>query len=344
MQSGLEEISFSARCFHAFHDVLTSLCCVAYWAGMWSLLDVFKVDEVASGCAAVFLVVILAWSKSDELLERLVGPAPAALQVLLVWLWTCFLAVLSLIVWRISFFGVHIFLHPGNNPFAVVVTLVGIAILVPVGRYRSASCAPPVGVVVDAYSPGRRFSTAAYSGHNLGEACLDVVLTLPVVFVWAGIWMLLDNLAVPPVLCCIVCFGWISICSVFFLSDRLRDCCAGLGVLSAVADVMWTTLKTVACIGVWRGAWETALHELDLHKAPQAVATFLGGAVGLTLLQRHSSACFPPVDFSSDDGDHFHAVGSVSFRLQPSEKDSLTEKAQSDAGSLQSAADHRLPA
>lgn len=326
MQSDADDASFLARLLAALHDVATSLCCVAYWAGMWCLLDALAVNELVSGCIAIFLVIILAAVKADLLLEKFISAVPTAIQVMSVWLWTCGLAVLSLVVWRIGFFCVHKFLLPGNNVHAVSVALIGIALLILAGRYRSASCAPPVGVVVDIYSPGTRFPPAAFSGHKVGEASLDVLLTIPVVLTWAGIWMLLDNLAVPPVLCGLVCFGWIALCGIFSISDLLRVCCAGVWVVSAVADVMWTSLKTVACIGVWRGTWEAAFEQLGLQKAPHAAATFLVGAVGLTLLMRHRSAMFPPVDFSSDDGDHFHAVGSSPFDTGFSEKDPVRQR------------------
>lgn len=344
----MPESSLKTRSIGAALDAVTSVSCVAYWVGIWSLFDAFKVDKVISGVIASVLIFILAISTSEQWLEKRSATWHPVATNVSAWLWTCLLAVLSLLVWRFAWFFVdeNAFdeellqdndellkehaqlledakLHQGSpgwsqmsSVHAVVIAVVGAGILIATGRFRSCSHASPIGIVADVSASESRvvqgcFAQPAFSGEKITDVLLDFVLTVPVVLVWAGVWMLNDNAKVPPLSSAIVCCGVVALCAIGNIDEFLRNAFAGRSLMvHHVGDIVFTSFLTLLVVGVWRGIWEVIDHNLHLAKHPHlAVGIALAGATGLTLLQRHRSACFPPVDFSVDDGDHFATVG-----------------------------------
>jgi len=136
-------------------------------------------------------------------------------------------------------------------------------------------------------------------------------LTVPVVFVWAAVWALFDNYKVVPVWSAVACIGVVFLCAVCDIDERLRCAFEGLPTLAHhIGDIVFTSFLVLLVVGSWIGVWETVDHKFELAEHPHfAAAAAMFGAVGLTAMQRHRSAIFPPIDFSVDDGDHFAKVG-----------------------------------
>jgi hypothetical protein len=290
------------------------------------LLDAFKVHEIASGCAALALVLILTFMRAEQFLDEHDTSWGPVLEALALWLWTSLLAVLSIIIWRLGFFLIHAYIvPPDQNIHALSAVVVGACVLIAAGRFRSTSSSAPVGIAPDVFMPGERFARAVYSGGKFTPMMLDMVLTVPVMLVWAGVWMFADNLAVPPFLSGVICMTAVALCGILTINESLRSACAALSpVLCTLGDIAWTSFLMLLVIGVWRGIWES-LAELRVvgpkhmgadslvhtaSKTHHAALMAMLGAIGLTALQRHRSALFPPVDFSLDEGDFFVAVGS----------------------------------
>jgi hypothetical protein len=345
----MAESSLKTRSVGAALDAVTSISCVAYWVGVWSLFDAFKVDKVISGVIASVIIFILAVSASEQWLDKRSATWHPVATNVSAWFWTGLLAVLSLLVWRFAWFFVdenafdedllqdndellkehaqllkeHYELHQGSPGWsqmssihAVVIAVVGAGILIATGRFRSCSHACPIGIVADVTASESRvvqgcFAQPAFSGEKITDVLLDFVLTIPVVLVWAGVWMLNDNANVHPLGSAIVCCSVVALSAIGNIDEFLRNAFAGQSLLvHHVGDIVFTSFLTLLVVGVWRGIWEVIDHNLHLAKHPLwAAGIALAGATGLTLLQRHRSACFPPVDFSVDDGDHFATVG-----------------------------------
>eukprot|EP00929_Paragymnodinium_shiwhaense_P039958 TRINITY_DN20910_c0_g1_i1.p1 TRINITY_DN20910_c0_g1~~TRINITY_DN20910_c0_g1_i1.p1 ORF type:complete len:346 (+),score=33.07 TRINITY_DN20910_c0_g1_i1:118-1155(+) len=320
-------------CTSALLDIFTSLSTVAYWAGIWSCLNAFNVSELISGVIATLLVFILAVAGVDHSLHETAKNWPTVLEPVLVWCWTCCLALLSILIWRAGwkFLETYYFngedlsagtklvllgsaeqVHPSSIKHGIGLAFLGAAMLVATGRYRSASHAPPIGVVTDLPADGRsRFAPAAFSGSSVKSVLIDFVLTVPVVLVWHGVWTASDNLNIDPLISAIACTATVAVWAVCDVDEFLRRAFAGTSVMvHHVADVVFTTVLVFLVVGVWRGTWETLDHHIDLVNNPRiSAAMAFSGALGLTVMRRHRSAVFPPIDFSIDDGDHFASVG-----------------------------------
>merc|ERR1719387_1000046 len=118
------------------------------------------------------------------------------------WLWTSWLVLLSVLTWRFGWYCVDAYiLRTPDVLHAISLAIVGMCFLVAAGRFRTAS-APPVGIADDNHAAGFLFPAAIFSGSKLTGVLLDLALTVPVVFVWAGYWMVSDlvheELSVPP--------------------------------------------------------------------------------------------------------------------------------------------------
>lgn len=335
MAKALSLANLRKRVLAAVLDVLTSVFCVAYWEGVWSMLDALDVNHVISGVAALVIVFMLALVAANQLLEAWAKVWHPVVCNMVAWCWTFCLAVFSLVIWRACWWSIdeqvfdpdslkaeaRVFGTPGkaqmSNVHAFLLAMLGACILIATGRFRSASHAPPVGVVVDRYVAGGRFAKASFTGSNVKDVLIDFALTLPVVFVWAGIWMCFDNLKVLALLSATLCSAVIAVCASCEVDAHLRGACEGFPTMARnVADVVFTSILVLLVVGMWRGVWEAIDYQLELVKHPQfAAGLALAGAAGLTCLQRHRSAIFPPIDFSTDDGDHFAKVGNTEPEL-----------------------------
>jgi hypothetical protein len=337
----MPESSYASRLIAASLDTFTAVSCIAYWAGTWNVLDAYKLNQVFSGLAAVVVIFFLAIAAANERLAKLTEKVPPLAEAVLAWLWTCFLAVLSILIWRMCWYMVDkIFFDPSairattdlsseieaqlhvenlgspgkvqmSNYHAIILTMVGAFTLVAAGRYRSASHAPPIGIVADTSVAETCFAKPVFSGSDFKHVLLDFFLTLPVVFVWAGVWKLNDNAKLDPLLSALICLFVVALLAVVDIDEILRDACVGRSLLvHNLGDLVFTSILVVLVVGVWRGVWEAIDHNLHLAKNAHIAALIAAvGAIGLTALQRHRSALFPPVDFSVDDGDHFASVG-----------------------------------
>lgn len=336
------ETSVGSRVSGASLDVLTSISCVAYWAGIWSLLNTFHVHKIASGLVAQAFVFILALVSAEQWLETKAKGLSPVVGAVLVWVWTCLLAVLSLMIWRLGFFVVDrqvfdpddletnakLLGTPGKlqmmNIHCILLAALGAAVLIATKRFRSASHAPPIGIATDIDMPVNdvegRFKPAGYSGSKIQNALLDCVLTVPVVFVWLGIWEIFDNFNVDPLWSGIACSAVVFLCAVCDIDTHLRTAFDGMSPMAHnIGDVAFTSILVVLVVGVWRGLWEVLELYLELTNHPHIAATVaLLGAVGLTCMKRHRSVIFPPVDFSIDDGAHFASVGHTEPEIKTS--------------------------
>lgn len=306
-------------------DVLTAFSCVAYWSGIWSLLDIFEVDEVAAGLFTSVLIFFLAVFSAHQILDTSSSKLEPLAKGILTWLWTCCLAVCSICIWRLGFFLIHKhLLKPDKNLHAVLVAMLGAAILLPAGRFRTASSAAPVAIAFDSTATsGEPFPKAVFSGPQCPSVLLDFALTVPVMLAWAGLWMLADNLSISPVWSGLACLAFNTACTWFRLNEHLRDFCSRVHTsLPSVADALWTALLTVVIVGIWRGIWEGLVDHLHIaDRAHNAALTAVLGAFGLTALGRHRGTLFPPVEFELDDGDAFVATGCQSPRARSTSED-----------------------
>lgn len=345
------------RIWAALLDTLTGASCIAYWLGVWSMLDAFQVNPWISGLTALGVVVVLARTAADHWLLTRSSDWNAASRAFVTWFWTCCLFALSLIIWRLCFWGVdgkvfnpeeldmeaklaktveddfdaerarmanklgiswmpvRSFGYPGRSEMtgahAFLMVVLGSCILVAEGRFRSASHAAPIGIVADPRGEGCHFDKAAFSGSQLKDVLLDIFLLLPVIFVWRGVWAWYDCLELPAMASAIVANLAVATCSICEIDVRLRDAFDGFSKFAKdVADVVFTSILVLLVVCVWRGMWEWLDDELHVVEHPRiAAGVALAGAAGLTCLQRHRSAVFPPVSFFLDEGNHFAKLG-----------------------------------
>jgi hypothetical protein len=310
-------------------DLLTCFLCVGLWVTFWSCLDSLQLPEMLLGCIAVVIVSVLGVFSMHKRLEKASAQWRYLLVVVMIWLWTFFLVALGIFIWRAAFAGVHwLILPPDNDARAILLASVGSCILLATSSFKSACDATPVGFVADSRYHGERFATPSYSvvdsdsemtiesqRARLLGVVLDMSLTLPVVFVWAGVWIIGDNHNVPPLSSFIVCSFTIALLSFFEVEQKIVSATRKIkaDVVLSVVQALWTASLTVLCIMTWRGLWEslTALLQLAVHPLREAIAedhtmlalTALLAFVFATLLAslgRFRSALFPPMDFSKD--------------------------------------------
>jgi len=333
-------VDFNERAYASVLDSLTSVACVAYWAGIWSVLNTFHVPKIGSGLVAQAFVFILALVSAEQWLEKKAkGLSPVA-EAVLVWVWTWLLAMHTLLIWRLGFFVVDrqvfdpedletnakLLGTPGKleimNIHCILLAVVGSAVLIATRRFRSASHAPPIGIALDepVNDVEGRFKPAGYSGSKIQNALLDCVLTVAVVFVWLGIWEIYDNFNVHPLWSGIACSAVVFLCAICDIDTHLRTAFDGMSPMAHnIGDVAFTSILVILVVGVWRGAWESLELYLELSNHPHIAATVaFFGAVGLTSMKRHRCAIFPPVDFSDDDGAHFASVGHTEPEIKTS--------------------------
>jgi len=214
----------------------------------------------------------------------------------------------------IPWMPVRSFGYPGRTEMtgahATLVALLGSCILVAEGRFRSASHAAPIGIVADPCSEGSCFYKPVFSGSKLQDVLLDFFLLLPVVFVWRGVWAWYDLIELPALASAIVANLAVATCAVCEIDVRLQDAFEGCSKLvKDAADVAFTSVLVLLVVCSWRGLWQSLDDRLHLIEHQNIAATLaLAGAVGLTCLQRHGSAVFPPISFCVDE-QHFAKVG-----------------------------------
>lgn len=207
--------------------------------------------------------------------------------------------------------------YPGRTEMtaahATLMTILGSCILVAEGRFRSASHAAPIGIVTDPCVEGGCFDKPIFSGSKLQEVLLDFFLLLPVVFVWRGVWAWYDCVELPALASAIVATLAVATCAVCEIDVHLKDAFEGCSKLvKDAADVAFTSVLVLLVVCVWRGLWHSLDDRLHLVEHQNIAAGLaLAGAAGLTCLQRHRSAVFPPVSFCVDDGQHFATIGLI---------------------------------
>merc|ERR1740121_1503307 len=308
---------------------------------MWSCLDRLEAPEIGTGAVAVLLVGISVALDLHRFLETHSNEWSTACINTCVWLWTFVLAVLSISIWRLGFAIAHHrnVLPPQDDFLASVVAITGAVLLLLTGRFRTVCDATPVGFVVDGRHHGERFPACSYvggvSGHDsqttlsrLTGYIVDVLLTWPVVMVWAGVWMLGDNHKVPPVTSFVICFLTVSFLNYGKVERNISELVGGFDGVKlfshgatwtrsvrwafvVLVEGMWTTFLAVLCIMTWRGLWEGLAPWLSLaahpmHKAIDDGDAFfvLGLAIVASLVMagigRQRSSLFPPMDFAKD--------------------------------------------
>lgn len=310
-------------------DLITSLFCVSLWMTFWSCLDRLEVPEITTGVLAGLVGIFLSTADAHRHLERLSESWSTTVTAVAVFAWTAFLAILSINIWRASFALVHWRLLPHeNDKRAVLISLLGVLVLVASGRMRTTCDATPIGFVVDGRYHGERFATPSYlvgtSLHRsvgalsrLSGAILDLVLTLPVVFVWAGVWMYFDNHKVDAWLSFAMAAAFVSLLGAFRVEQKLAAMFCndsdghGHHVVIGAVEALWTMALAILCIAVWRGLWEGLSPPLQMAAHPMhralvdgdamvAGALSLLAAIALAALGRFRSSLFPPMDFSED--------------------------------------------
>jgi hypothetical protein len=229
---------------------------------------------------------------------------------------------------------------PEDHDFiACVVVTIGAVLLLLVGRFRTACDATPVGFAVDGRYYGERFPTPSYDAgvtdqdsqatlSRLTGYLVGVVLTWPVVMVWAGVWMLLDNHEVQPVASLGICFLTVSvlkygqveksIAELVGVSDGMKSYFheatwvgSVRGAIAVLVEGMRTACLAVLCIMTWRGLWDGLTPWLGLAAHPLHDAVVDGDAfvvLGLAIVAslvmagigRQRSSLFPPMDFAKD--------------------------------------------
>jgi hypothetical protein len=251
------------------------------------------------------------------------------------------LAVLSISIWRLGFAIAHhpYVLPPENDFLACVVAILGAVLLLLTGRFRTACDATPVGFVVDGRYHGERFPASSYVGGVVGQDSqttlsrltgyiVDLLLTWPVVMVWAGVWMFGDNHRVPPVTSFVICLLTVSLLNYGQVEKKIAELVGSSDdVKSAfheatltryvrqafvvLVEGMWTTFLAVLCIMTWRGLWEGLAPWLNLAAHPMHKAIDDGDAFFVLVLAivaslvmagigRQRSSLFPPMDFAKD--------------------------------------------
>jgi len=322
-------------------DALTCVSCVVLWMSMFSCLDRLEAPEIGIGAIAVLLVGIFVALNLHRFLEAHSKERSAACVNTCAWLWCFVLTILSISIWRLGFAIAHhhYVLPPDDDFLACVVAIIGAVLLLLTGRFRTVCDATPVGFVVDGRYHGERFPASSYAGglecqdsqttlSRLMGYIVDVLLTWPVVMVWAGVWMFGDNHKVPPGASFVLCFMTVSFLNYGRVEKKIAEMVGAFGsvnssfseatwarsvrrALAVILEGMWTTVLAVLCIMTWRGLWEGLAPWLSLAAHPMHKAVddgdalfVLGLAIAASLvlagIGRQRSSLFPPMDFAKD--------------------------------------------
>jgi len=122
--------------------------------GVWSLLDGYRAPKVLSGIVALVLLFILAFAAADKWLDRQAKTWSPMVSAVVVWFWTCGLAIASILVWRLMWWYVdeqviepggllvetkQIIGTPGwaklSNARCILLFSVGTVVLIATGRF-----------------------------------------------------------------------------------------------------------------------------------------------------------------------------------------------------------------
>eukprot|EP00930_Biecheleria_cincta_P006790 TRINITY_DN107860_c0_g1_i1.p1 TRINITY_DN107860_c0_g1~~TRINITY_DN107860_c0_g1_i1.p1 ORF type:complete len:409 (+),score=54.03 TRINITY_DN107860_c0_g1_i1:82-1227(+) len=106
MAKDVSSHDLGSRVSAALLDTLTGLSCIAYWVGVWGMLDSVHVSPWISGLMAFGAVVVLARTAADQWLEKRSKDWNPVARGLVIWCWTCCLVTLSLMIWRLCMWSV----------------------------------------------------------------------------------------------------------------------------------------------------------------------------------------------------------------------------------------------
>jgi len=311
-------------------NLLTALATVSVWCGVWVFLDEVSVPAIITGMFAALAVLSLGTFRSHCWLEWILEEWRWVPNVPVVLLWTWCVAILSLLIWRAAFRITYAYLlTPDHNLLALVLASFGFVSLLLAARFRSAGVAAPVETVADRYDAGFRFVPASFSAddqthgffNNLMASAMDFFLTIPLVLVWASVWIIYDNFKVPYFISLFIASLCISIITFSRAELHLLEAIAGMdkriGVVAALA--LWNWLLTVLVVLTWRGLWDLSLLHFGLVKDPRRpLILFTSGAIILATIGRLRSAIFPPVMFALDgEAELRKALSTSSGRERP---------------------------
>jgi len=306
-ENSKEELESHRWTIYSLFCIDTMLCftiigplVVAFWRGTWGMYDhlldevIFQGKYTLSYCYALLLGTLfcLLLDVFHPSLRSWAGGEGTVRHAVLRHMFSVSWAAVDILFWK----GIwdQIDHQAGYGPSqAMCTTSLGLAILLPLGRFKSAM-SMPVGIVVDQEEDQINCSTFLESGpkDSMARRLLDGAATrlveAGVVLVWHGVWSALDVLAEDPRLgfglshgdgaMAFLLAGWASAPLILMLNPPLLAAKLTLGLQSNILRLLlllFNMLSTVVTIACFRGIW----YLMDVH-------FLLGDTDDVTLLSK----------------------------------------------------------
>ncbi|CAK9830948.1 hypothetical protein ANTRET_LOCUS8028 [Anthophora retusa] len=303
-----------------FSATVAAPAVVGYWRGTWGLSDVYVYpeDPVLSSLASIVIgfIGLYAFNVSQHVLNELLHPDKHRLSYYVgSRLYTAVFGFCCVNAWRGAWQALDQYTeHTASTVFATTaVSLLALAIMRAV---RNIS-APPFSLCLDS-CPGyfevqtmfRVNNTRDWSLYLLDCAFSVGVVGTLVVFVWRGVWILVDIYLFPEdreySAIGSLAIGYVIVTVTFSLQPLMRYVCARLqGLARLIVADGFLLLSFLGTVNVWRGIWNV----LDLWLVPDnpelsCWITHIGCFVFLVLLNCSNSILVRGIyiDAEEDDG------------------------------------------
>ncbi|XP_066592247.1 uncharacterized protein fusl isoform X2 [Prorops nasuta] len=263
-----------------FSAMVAAPAVVGYWRGTWGLSNIYIYpdDPIVSSLTSIVIgfVGLFSFNVSQGVLSSLLHPDKHRLSYYLASrLYTFVFGFCCVNAWRGSWMALDLFTElTGTTVLAT--TAVSLALLAGLRTLRNIS-APPFSLNLDSCSGYfqvptmfRVDNTRDWSLYILDCAFSVGVIGTLVVFVWRGVWILVDLYVLPEdretsAVSSLV-IGYVIVGVTFCLQPLMRYVCATLeGLPRLIAADAFLLLSFLGTVNVWRGIWNV----LDLWLLPE---------------------------------------------------------------------------
>ncbi|GAB0100114.1 uncharacterized protein DMENIID0001_161060 [Sergentomyia squamirostris] len=278
--------------------IITPLA-VAHWRGTWSFMDYHEDIFPPWHCFLLGSVLHTAFALLRESLHDEFSSnrgtkswCRTIKNFIISKIYTYIFSVACILQWRGGWAVLDLHLGHSSNT-AIIVTVVTFVILVGIRCVRN-TLAPPFVIIMDYRDSAFIFPTRfrIEGVHKPGLYVLDCAFSVLcvgtlVVFVWRGVWLLMDIFLSPndPELSAFLSLGigYGIVALIFIIQPLMRWTCERLdGIWRLIATDIFLTLSFIGTVNMWRGVWST----IDLYFLPdsQLLSIWITHGISLILL------------------------------------------------------------
>ncbi|XP_059619238.1 uncharacterized protein LOC132263474 [Phlebotomus argentipes] len=251
--------------------IITPLA-VAHWRGTWTFMDYHEEIFPPWHCFLLGSVLHTAFALLRESLHEEFSTTSDTKSIcrtikhfIISKTYTYIFSIACILQWRGGWAVLDY--HFGHTPHvAIIVTAVTFVILVAIRCVRN-TLAPPFVIIMDYRDSAFIFPTRfrIEGGHKPGLYVLDCAFSVLcvgtlVVFVWRGVWLLMDLYLFPTdthlsaFLSLAIGYGTVAV--IFAIQPIMRWTCERLeGLWRVAATDVFLSLSFVGTVSIWRGVW-----------------------------------------------------------------------------------------